>query len=220
MPLKPPSQPPTSSAEWDRWARSVPVEPDPGSVGEGQLQDNSITEPKYGDVSVSTRVLADESVTDQKLRDSNALSVMGRASNSNGTPTDISAPSNGTYMRRKGDVLEFAAIDDADIPASIARDTEVSAAVTAHEAALDPHTQYLTQTEGDARYRELTDAVTYTEITGKPAALALIFSGTGSPETVVTAGIGSTYHRTDGGAGTSFWVKESGAGTNTGWVAK
>jgi len=45
------------------------------------------------------------------------------------------------------------------------------------------------------------------------------FSGTGSPESSVTAGIGSIYHRTDGGASTSFYVKESGAG-NTGWVAK
>lgn len=44
-------------------------------------------------------------------------------------------------------------------------------------------------------------------------------SGTGSPETVVTAPVGSLYSRTDGGAGTSLYVKESGTG-NTGWVAK
>lgn len=46
-----------------------------------------------------------------------------------------------------------------------------------------------------------------------------IFTGTGSPEGVVTASVGSTYHRTDGGAGTSFYIKESGSGS-TGWVAK
>lgn len=44
-------------------------------------------------------------------------------------------------------------------------------------------------------------------------------SGTGSPETVVTAPVGSLYSRSDGGAGTSFYVKETGTG-NTGWVAK
>ena len=44
-------------------------------------------------------------------------------------------------------------------------------------------------------------------------------SGTGSPETVVTAPVGSIYSRTDGGASTSLYVKESGTG-NTGWVAK
>ena len=46
-----------------------------------------------------------------------------------------------------------------------------------------------------------------------------IFSGTGSPEGVVTAGVGSIFMRTDGGAGTSIYCKESGSG-NTGWVGK
>lgn len=44
-------------------------------------------------------------------------------------------------------------------------------------------------------------------------------SGSGTPESNVTAPVGSTYRRTDGGAGTSFYVKESGSG-NTGWVGK
>lgn len=46
-----------------------------------------------------------------------------------------------------------------------------------------------------------------------------IFTGTGSPEGVITAIVGSTFHRTNGGAGSTFYVKESGTG-NTGWVAK
>lgn len=46
-----------------------------------------------------------------------------------------------------------------------------------------------------------------------------ILSGTGSPETVVTAPTGSFFLRTDGGANTTMYVKESGAG-NTGWIAK
>lgn len=46
-----------------------------------------------------------------------------------------------------------------------------------------------------------------------------IYSGTGSPEGVVTANVGSIYRRTDGGASTTLYVKESGAG-NSGWVAK
>ena len=44
-------------------------------------------------------------------------------------------------------------------------------------------------------------------------------SGSGSPESVVTAPIGSLYTRTDGGASTTLYVKESGTGS-TGWVAK
>jgi hypothetical protein len=44
-------------------------------------------------------------------------------------------------------------------------------------------------------------------------------SGSGTPESAVTAPIGSLYTRTDGGANTTLYVKESGSG-NTGWVAK
>ncbi|MCD7034561.1 hypothetical protein LRR81_09945 [Metabacillus sp. GX 13764] len=46
-----------------------------------------------------------------------------------------------------------------------------------------------------------------------------IFSGSGSPESVVSARIGSMYLRADGGANTTLYVKESGTG-NIGWVAK
>lgn len=44
-------------------------------------------------------------------------------------------------------------------------------------------------------------------------------SGTGSPETVVTAPIGSLYSNKSGGATTTLYVKTSGSG-NTGWTAK
>lgn len=44
-------------------------------------------------------------------------------------------------------------------------------------------------------------------------------SGSGTPESAVTAPIGSLYTRTNGGAGTTLYIKESGTG-NTGWVAK
>ncbi len=61
------------------------------------------------------------------------------------------------------------AIADADIPAEIARDSEVLAAMAAHAAAADPHTQYLLQSEGDARYRQSSVALTDGDI---PAAIA------------------------------------------------
>jgi hypothetical protein len=203
----------------DQYARKVPVVPDDGSVGEDVLKPKSVTEPKLGDGAVSTRATADKAITDAKLRDSNALSVVGRSTNTNGSPADIAASVTNTFLARRGTQLVFDPLVDADIPATIARDTEVTAAVAAHVAAVDPHTQYLTQTEGDARYRELTDAVTYAELTGKPAVLALLFSGTGTPEGAVTAGVGSLFLRTDGGAATTLYIKESGAG-NTGWVGK
>ena len=46
-----------------------------------------------------------------------------------------------------------------------------------------------------------------------------VYTGSGTPESAVTAPIGSLFMRTDGGASTSFYVKESGTG-NTGWVGK
>ena len=43
-------------------------------------------------------------------------------------------------------------IKDADLPPEIARDAEFQAADAVHSAASDPHTQYLNNTRGDARY--------------------------------------------------------------------
>ena len=50
------------------------------------------------------------------------------------------------------------ALSDSDIPAGIARDSEVSAAIGAHEAAADPHPGYLTAAEGNAAYVGVSDA--------------------------------------------------------------
>lgn len=47
-----------------------------------------------------------------------------------------------------------------------------------------------------------------------------IYSGTGSPNGVVTASPGSMYLNRSGGANTTLYIKESGSATNTGWVAK
>ncbi|MEM9259993.1 MAG: hypothetical protein AAGA62_10125, partial [Bacteroidota bacterium] len=48
---------------------------------------------------------------------------------------------------------------------------------------------------------------------------ALVRSGTGSPEGVVTAPVGTLFLRTDGATSTSLYIKESGSG-NTGGIAK
>lgn len=209
---------PQNPAEWDRFFRETPVTPSTDSVDASIIKDGAVSETKLADDAVSTRTIADNAVNDLRLRDSNGCSFIGRSTNTTGDPADI-VIAEGQFAGRRSNVLGSYALIDSDIPGTIARDSEVAAAISAHEAALDPHTIYLTAAEGDARYRELTDAVTYSELTGKPAALALLLSGTGSPETVVTAGVGSLYLRTDGGASTTLYVKESGAG-NTGWIAK
>ena len=53
----------------------------------------------------------------------------------------------GQFLVRRSGVNTFATILDTDLPSTIARDTEVTAAITAHEAAADPHTGYQKESE-------------------------------------------------------------------------
>lgn len=121
MPIRPFKQLPRNLVEWATFFRSTEVSPDVGTVGTEQIEDLAVTSPKLGD----------GAVTNDKLRDSAALSVIGRAGGTAGEPADIAAGSDGLYLRRSGGALAFGTIADGDIPATIARDTEVSAAITA-----------------------------------------------------------------------------------------
>jgi len=156
MPIRPPKEPPKDSAEWARWARQVAVEPDDGTVGTQKIQD--------------------QAVTNAKLRFSAGASVVGRSASSGGALADIVA-SNGEVLIGRSGGLVFDFIADADLPTSIARDSEVSAgnaatlaaanvvsagALAAHVADPDPHPQYLTAAEGNAAYAALESTGTYT----------------------------------------------------------
>lgn len=68
---------------------------------------------------VGSSLLADNSVTNAKLRDSAALSVIGRATNSAGDPDDIAAGSNDTLLRRVSNALGFGALTAGMIPANL-----------------------------------------------------------------------------------------------------
>ena len=211
-----------SRQQSDQYARNVPVTPDPNSTGTDEIKDLAVTEPKLANEAVSTRAVADKAITDAKLRDSNALTVIGRPTNTNGPPSDVALDADGKFLVRRANQLTGDTIQDADIPSSIARDTEVTSAANAaqaaaeataasalasHVAAGNPHPIYLTQAEGDGLYQPLATV------------LSILHMGTGSPETVVTAPVGHVYLRSDGGAGTTLYIKESGAG-NTGWIGK
>lgn len=138
---------PESVADWDRFFRDVPVAPDPASVGQTELKVNAVATANIQDLAVNTLKLAADAVTDAKLRNSSALSVIGRASNTNGDPADILASATNTFLSRRGTALVFDPLLDSDIPGTIARDTEVTAAITAHEGAADPHPTYTTAAE-------------------------------------------------------------------------
>jgi hypothetical protein len=99
---------------------------------------------------VDTADINDNQVSNAKIRDSVARSVIGRAGATTGDPADIQASADGQYLARAAGSLVFQAIADADLPATIARDTEVTSAVSTHEAAADPHTGYQKESEKGA----------------------------------------------------------------------
>jgi hypothetical protein len=69
-------------------------------------------------VTADTATIANDAVTDAKLRNSAALSVIGRAANSSGDPGDIVAATDGHVFRRSGTALGFGQIANAAIPAN------------------------------------------------------------------------------------------------------
>lgn len=127
MPLKPPQPLPRTQRDWDQWARTVDITPSDGTV--------------------NTDSIVDDAVTNAKLRNSAALSVIGNPTGSPADPQDIAASSDGHYLRRSAGGLAFGAIADGDIPSTIARDTEVTAAIDAHKLEADPHPTYTTAAE-------------------------------------------------------------------------
>lgn len=76
-------------------------------TGSGGIQRSALT----GDVTASAgsgaTVIANDIVTNAKLRNSAALSVIGRASGTSGDPADIVAGSNGTVLKRSAGALLF-----------------------------------------------------------------------------------------------------------------
>lgn len=65
-------------------------------------------------------------------------------------------------------------LTDAEIPQSIARDAEVTTAIAAHEAAVNPHPSsgYLTQGVGDNRYRKIVAPETFFDTSNRLISLS------------------------------------------------
>jgi len=161
--------------------------------------------------SVSTDELDDEAVTDAKLRQSQGTSVIGRSSNTAGAPSDIQATLDGQFFRRSGGTLGFFSLADSDIPSTITRDSELTSAIAAHEAALDPHPDYATAVEVGVT---VTDAINTHEGAADPHAVYPLAAGTetitGSWTFTQSVGITSTapqirYTETDEGADGKVW---------------
>lgn len=136
------------------------------------------------DVAITTN-----GVTDSLLRQSAALSVVGRSANSTGNVADIAASSDGDVLRRSGTTLGFGTVATAGIANGAVTGAKIVQSGTIDVGAAD-----------------LTTTGTITTATLK--------AGSGSPEGVTTAGVGAIYRDTTNG---KLYQKRTGSG-NTGWV--
>jgi len=97
-----------------RSAASIGDVADIAATADGQVLTNT-TAGGIGFRTVSTAGLAADCVDNTILRNSAALSVIGRAENSAGQPDDISSDADGQVLRRSGTTIDFGTIGAAGI---------------------------------------------------------------------------------------------------------
>jgi hypothetical protein len=176
MPIKPPRSPTElqNTRTLDNWLRDTEVVPSNDSVGEGILKDAAVTTPKIANLNVTGAKLATDAVSSVKIQDHAVTpaklfqvapnSVLGNSGSSAADVASI-AGVNDRFLGQRAGVTGFTTILDADLPSTIARDSEVTsaasgaqtaaeataaAALSAHVAAADPHTGYQKESEKDA----------------------------------------------------------------------
>lgn len=101
----------------------IPIETSATAIEEAQdavgsiLLDSSTIDFTYSDATPSiTASVIDDSISNAKLRNSGALSVIGRSANSSGDPADISASAgSGAVLRESGSALAFGTVATAGI---------------------------------------------------------------------------------------------------------
>lgn len=80
---------------------------------------------------IGTNELANNAVTNAKLRDSTALSVIGRSANSTGDPADIAVATDGHVLRRSGTSLAFGQVATAGIADAAVTNAKVASGLDA-----------------------------------------------------------------------------------------
>lgn len=79
------------------------------------IANGAVTNSKLGADAVTSAKIADNAIGNEHIRDSEALSVIGRSSNTSGNPADIVAGTDGYVLRRSGTTLGFGTVATAGI---------------------------------------------------------------------------------------------------------
>lgn len=91
----------------------------------GGMLDSDVADGTTLELSGTSVRIKDNGVSNAKLRDSAALSVIGRSANSSGDPADIAASSDGHVLRRSGTSLGFGQVATAGLANDSVDDTKV-----------------------------------------------------------------------------------------------
>lgn len=121
------------------------------TVNTTEIEDGAVTNAKIGTNAITAVKINNNSVLNSKASDMPSQTIKGNDTGVTGDPKDL------TVLETKT-MLALENVDntsDANKPVSTAQATAIASAVTAHEAAPDPHPQYLTSTEGNAAYQPL-----------------------------------------------------------------
>jgi hypothetical protein len=150
----------------------------------------------------------DGTITDEAFAARAARSVIGRSGPTSGVPSDIVAAADGRVLVRRSGSLVFDALSETDIPATIARDTEVTSAANGaqaaaiaasatalaiHEAAADPHPGYVTTAEQTTALGSYATTAALTAVSDK---LPTVVGNFADDATAAVGGVavGSMYH--------------------------
>jgi hypothetical protein len=98
--------------------KSVPSAPCGGGrelTGSAGIQRSALTGDVTAAAGSNSTAIPNNTITDAKLRDSAALSVIGRSANSSGNPTDIAAANDAEVLRRSGTSIGFGTVATAGI---------------------------------------------------------------------------------------------------------
>lgn len=166
------------------------------NVTTAKIADTNVTTAKIADSAVTTAKIADSSntttgVTNAKIRQSGALSVIGRTANSTGAPADISATAaSGAVLRESGSTIGFGTIATAGIADSAVTTAKIAAnAVTTAKVATDVVTLANTQVGcvGIVTYT-ISNAGTLSIIYQYPASTFVVQTGAGDNKIGSTVG--------------------------------